>query len=47
MIRPYLGGIINNHKIQGEWKTQSSIVINFISSKDSDEIRNMHTNVII
>ena len=47
MIRPYLGGIINKHKIQGEWKTQSSIVINFISSKDSDEIRNMHTNVII
>ena len=21
IIRPYLSGIINNHKIQGEWKT--------------------------
>ena len=43
MIRPYLGDIINNHKNQGEWKIQLSMLNNFISSKDSDEIRNMHT----
>ena len=27
----------------GEWKIQLTISINFISSKDSDETRNMHT----
>ena len=27
----------------GEWKIQLTMSINFISSKDSDEIRNMHT----
>ena len=43
MIRPYLGDIINNHKNQGEWKIQLSTLNNFTSSKDSDEIRNMHT----
>ena len=60
MIRPYLGDIINDHKIQGkwkvhsdntvihyktqgEWKTKLIISINFISSKDSDETRSMHT----
>ena len=42
-----IGGIINNHKNQGERKTQSSMVINFISPKDSDEIHTLHTNVII
>ena len=27
----------------GEWKIQLTMTINFISSKDSDEIRSMHT----
>ena len=27
----------------GEWKIQLTMSINFMSSKDSDEIRNMHT----
>ena len=27
----------------GEWKIQLTMSINFISSEDSDEIRNMHT----
>ena len=34
-IRPYLSGIINNHKIQGEWKIRLTMSINFISSRDS------------
>ena len=42
MIKPYLVDIINNHKIK-EWKIQLSMTINFISSKDSDEIPTMHT----
>ena len=28
----------------GEWKIQLTMSINFISSKDSDETRNMHIN---
>ena len=61
MIRPYLSGTINDHKIPkilkvysgnevidyetqfGEWKIQLAMSINFISSKDSDETHNMHT----
>ena len=43
MIRPYLRDIINDHKIQGEWKIQLTMIINFISSKDSGEICLMHT----
>ena len=31
------------HKTQCEWKIQLTIAINFISSKDSDETRTMHT----
>ena len=27
----------------GEWKIQLTMSVNFISSKDSDETRNMHT----
>ena len=42
-IRPYLSDIINNHKTQGEWKIHLTMAINFISSKDSDETRPMHT----
>ena len=44
MIRPYLSGIINYHKTQGEWKIRLTMGINVISSKkDSDETRTMHT----
>ena len=35
--------MIDNQKAQGEWKIQLTIVINFISSKDSDETRTMPT----
>ena len=43
MIRPYLSDIINNHKIQGEWKIQLIMTINFISSKDSNETHTINT----
>ena len=43
MIEPYLSNMINNHKTKNEWKIQLSLTINFISSKDSNEIRTMHT----
>ena len=43
MIRPNLSDIINNHKTQGEWKIHLKIAINFISSKNSDETRTMHS----
>ena len=43
IIRPYLNDIINDHKTQSEWKTQLTMQINFISSKDSAETRTMHT----
>ena len=39
----YLRDIINYHEFQGEWKIQLTMAINFISSKDSDEIRIMRT----
>ena len=32
-----------DYETQGEWKIQLSMTINFVSSKDSDEIRTMHT----
>ena len=34
---------INGHRTQGVWKIQSTIAFYFISSKDSDETRIMHT----
>ena len=37
------GNEVINYKTQGEWKIQLTMVINFISSKDSDEIRTMRT----
>ena len=37
------GNDIIDFKTQGEWKIQLTMVINFISSKDSDEICTMHT----
>ena len=36
-IRPYLSDIIQDHKTQGVWKTQLTIALNFICSKDSNE----------
>ena len=43
MIRPYLSDTILNHKNEKEWKIRLSVIINFISSKDSDEIPTMYT----
>ena len=43
MIRPYLSDMINDHETYGEWKIQLTVAIDFISSKDSDEIRTVHT----
>ena len=37
------GNVVIDYKTQGEWKIQLSMTINFISSKDSDEIRTRHT----
>ena len=42
-IKPYLSGIINDHKTQGEWKIKLTIGINFFSSKDSEETRAMYS----
>ena len=44
MIRPGLDLIID-YKTQGKWKIQLTMSINFISSKDSDETRNLHTKI--
>ena len=43
MIRPYLSDMIINYKTQGEWEIQLEMSINFISSYDSDETRNLCT----
>ena len=42
-IRPHLKDIINNLKKSDTWKNQLTIKINFISSKDNDEERVMHS----
>ena len=42
-IKPYLIDIINDKKTQGEWKIHLTMAINFFSSKDSKEIRIMHS----
>ena len=42
-MRPYLRDIINDHETQEEWKIQFKIKINFISSKDSNKTRTMHS----
>ena len=36
MIGPYLSNMINNFKAQGEWKTELTIGIDFMSSEDSN-----------
>ena len=41
--RIHSGNTIIKHKTQSEWKIQLTMAINFISSKDSDEICTMHT----
>ena len=41
--RIHSGNTIIKHKTQSEWKIQLTMAINFISSKDSDESRTMHT----
>ena len=43
MIRPYLSNIINDHKTEREQKIQLTVAIAFISSKDLEETRTMHT----
>ena len=56
MIRPYLRDVTNDfhsgnevidYRTQREWRIQLTDVINFISSKDSDQTRTMHTRSII
>ena len=37
------GSEVINYETQGKWKIQLTRIINFIASKDSDEIRTMHT----
>ena len=37
------GNKVIDYKTQGERKIQLLVTINFVSSKDSDEIRTMHT----
>ena len=41
--RIHSGNKIIDLKTQSEWKIQLTMAINFISSKDSDETRTMHT----
>ena len=43
-IEPCLRNIINNLQNSNAWKIQLIIVINFISSKDSEEDRVMHSS---
>ena len=45
-IRSYLSKMIHDHKIQGEWKIQLTIAINFCSSKDASETCTMLRKVI-
>ena len=41
-IQPYLKDIINDYKKADTWKIQSTIAVNFFSSKDNDEKCVMH-----
>ena len=43
-IRPYLSNMINDFKTQGYWKIQLTIAINFLSSKDTNKTRTMHSH---
>ena len=42
-VRPYLKDIINNLKISKTWKNQLTVAFNFMSSKDNDEERAIHS----
>ena len=43
-LKVNLGNEVSDYETQfGEWKIQLTMTINFISSKNSDETRNMHT----
>ena len=44
MIKPHLSNMINDHKTQNEAKIQSSLTINFVSSKNFKETRIMYAN---
>ena len=41
--RIHSGNTITEHKTQSEWKIQLTMAFNFISSKDFDKTRTMHT----
>ena len=41
--RIHSGNTIKEHKTQGKWKIPLTMAINFLSFKDSDETRAMHT----
>ena len=43
IIRPYLNGIINDYKTQGEWKLHLTIAINFFYSKYSEKTHTLHS----
>ena len=43
-VRPYLKNMINDLKLQGQWKFQLSITINFFSSKDTNKTCTKHLN---
>ena len=40
----HLSNTVIDYKTQGEWKIQLKISVNFISSRDSDDTRTMHTS---
>ena len=42
-MRPYFSDIINEPKNKNKWKIQVNMSINFISLKDSNEVRTMYT----
>ena len=43
IIRPYLRDMIDNHEAHSDWKIQLVMKIDFISSLDTAEFREMHT----
>ena len=43
IIRPYLKGMIDDHKSKGKWKIQLTVRIIFISFTDANGTREMHT----
>ena len=42
-MKLYSSNMKNEYNIHGEWKIQLTMISNFVSSKDSDETRIMHT----